>query len=172
MRKLICLCAACCICLCCIAGAYAGTLPEELPTAERPYAFTPAFTVRLDLLAAQWMMTENNRAFCTVLLALDLVMTDSSLFEARPMYVYESRIGKAEDTIRILIQSQDQELAYIILYDTLGGSALFYAEPWNDETLAAFEKGCTDQFFANGTDSLDSAYSYIMEIADTLFAAE
>lgn len=170
MRIIICLCLACLLCLSFTAGAYsqAGTVPDDLPDREHPYSYTPALTTRLDLLAAQWMMDENNRALCTVFLALDLVMDKQDMFAAHPMYVYESRIGKTEDTIRVIIRSQDRELAYIILYDSVSQTAQFYTELWNEETLAAFEQACTDQFFVNEAETLESAYSYAIEVIELL----
>ena len=136
---------------------------EDLPVAEDPHPFTPLLTAGEDLLAAQWMMNESTRAMCTVYLTLDLVLDSTPLFEAFPMNVFESRIGLSGDTIRIIVQSQDEQTAYIVLYDTVEQSALFYAAPWDESTLETFEQACTDQFWENTDEGLNGASQRIME---------
>ena len=70
------------------------------------------------------------------------------------MNVFASYIGCEEDIVKAIIPSQDETIAYIFEYDTFEKTALYYAEPWSDETLAAFEASCPDQYFANTEEAL------------------
>ncbi len=139
----------------------AGNAPEktvsidELPAKEDPYRFEPTVTNRQNYLTAQWMVDESTRALCTMSLTLDMDLKYSGSFEASfPMNVFGSFIGCEEDVIRTIVPSQDETIAYIFEYDAAEGTALFYAEPWNEDTLAAFEASCTDQYYANTEEAL------------------
>ena len=128
---------------------------EDLPTKENPYRFEPTITDRQNYLTAQWMVDESTRALCTMSLTLDLDISITSSFTASyPMNVFASYIGCEEDFIRTIIPSQDETIAYIFEYNPSEKTALYYAEPWNDETLEAFKASCTDQYYANTEEAL------------------
>ena len=128
---------------------------EELPTRENPYSFEPTITHRQNYLTPQWMIDESTRALCTMTLSLDLDISINNAFSAAyPMDVFKSFIGCEGDIIRTIVPSQDEAIAYIFEYDAAEGTALYYAEPWNEETLAAFEASCTDQYYANTEEAL------------------
>ena len=128
---------------------------EDLPTKENPYWFEPTITDRQNYLTAQWMVDESTRALCTMLLTVDLdISINSSFTAAYPMNVFNSFIGCEEDLIRTIVPSQDETIAYIFEYNTAEKTALYYAEPWSDETLEAFEASCTDQYYANTEEAL------------------
>ena len=128
---------------------------EDLPTKDNPYRFEPTITDRQNFLAAQWMVDESTRALCTMTLTLDLDISYTNSFTAAfPMNVFASFIGCEGDIIRTIVPSQDETIAYIFEYDTVEGTALYYAEPWNEDTLAAFEASCTDQYYANTEEAL------------------
>ena len=181
MRKFIMFCIICLMCIGCIAGSQAGSSsfgdfgaamqkdlnaaagsdeeqsPRELPGADQPHPFVPLNTAYMDLLPAEWMMDEYTRALCTNYLTLDLWVDNTYQNEAFPMNYGDSRIGMAGDTIRLITQSSDGEQALIILYDAAEQTALFYATPWDDSTLASFEQDCTDQYFINTAAGLENA---------------
>ena len=128
---------------------------EDLPTKENPYRFEPTITDRQNYLTAQWMVDGSTRALCTMTLSLDLDLSYSNSFTAAfPMNVFASYIGCEDDIIRTIVPSQDETIAYIFEYNPMERTALYYAEPWNEETLAAFEASCTDQYYANTEDAL------------------
>ena len=128
---------------------------EELPGKENPYRFEPTITNRQNYLTAQWMVDESTRALCTMTLTLDLdISITGSFTSSYPMNVFASFIGCEEDIIRTIVPSQDETIAYIFEYDAAEGTAQYYAEPWNEETLAAFEASCTDQYYANSEEAL------------------
>lgn len=127
----------------------------ELPAKDHPYAFKPTITNRQNYLAPQWMVDESTRALCTMTLTMDLDISITNSFKASyPMNVFASFIGCEGDTIRTIVPSQDETIAYIFEYDAAEGTALYYAEPWSAETLAAFEASCTDQYYANTEEAL------------------
>ena len=128
---------------------------EDLATKENPYRFEPTITDRQNYLTAQWMVDESTRALCTMTLTLDLDISITSSFTAAyPMNVFASYIGCEDDIIRTIVPSQDETIAYIFEYDVAEKTALYYAEPWSDETLEAFKASCTDQCYANTEEAL------------------
>ena len=128
---------------------------EDLPAKEDPYRFEPTITNRQNYLTAQWMVDESTRALCTMTLTMDLDISYTDSFTAAyPMNVFASYIGCEDDLIRTIVPSQDETIAYLFEYNASEGTALFYAEPWNEETLAAFEASCTDQYYANTEEAL------------------
>lgn len=145
---------------------------EDLPTKENPYRFEPTITDRQNYLTPQWMVDESTRALCTLILTLDLDISITSSFTAAyPMNVFGSYIGCEEDTIRTIVPSQDETIAYIFEYNPMEQTALYYAEPWSEETLAAFEASCTDQYYANTEEAMIYVAQIMMgsfeEAADT-----
>ena len=140
---------------------------EDLPKKENPYRFEPTITDRQNYLTAQWMVDESTRALCTMLLTMDLDISITSSFTASyPMNVFASYIGCEEDLIRTIVPSQDETIAYIFEYDTAGKTALYYAEPWSEETLEAFKASCTDQWYAN----TEEALIYVAQIMMNTFS--
>ena len=128
---------------------------EDLPTKENPYRFEPTITDRQNYLTAQWMVDESTRALCTMLLTMDLDISITSSFTAAyPMNVFSSYIGCEDDLIRTIVPSQDETIAYIFEYNASEKTALYYAEPWNDETLETFKASCPDQCYANTEEAL------------------
>ena len=137
---------------------------EDLPTKENPYRFEPTITDRQNYLTAQWMVDGSTRGLCTMSLTLDLDLSLTSSFTAAfPMNVFASYIGCEGDLIRTIVPSQDETIAYIFEYNVPEKTALYYAEPWNEETLAAFEASCTDQFYPNTEDALNYVAQIMMD---------
>ena len=137
--------------------SYAAPRPltlGDLPTKEDPFRFEPSITNNQNYLTAQWMIDASTRALCTMLLTLDLDIKAGTGSGSRLMNVFASYIGCEEDIVKAIIPSQDETIAYIFEYDTFEKTALYYAEPWSDETLAAFEASCPDQYFANTEEAL------------------
>lgn len=140
---------------------------EDLPTKENPYRFEPTITDRQNYLTAQWMVDESTRALCTMSLTMDMDISLTSSFTASyPMNVFASYIGCEEDLIRTIVPSQDETIAYIFEYNAMEKTALYYAEPWNDETLEAFKASCTDQCYAN----TEEALVYVAQIMMSSFS--
>ena len=148
---------------------YTGPKPltlADLPTKEDPYRFTPGITNQQNFLTAQWMVDGSTMALCTMLLTMDMELSLGTFGSgSHPMNVFASYIGCAEDTIRTIVPSQDETIAYIFEYDTVEGTALYYAEPWNEDTLAAFEESCTDQYYPN----TEEALNYVLPIMMNAF---
>ena len=128
---------------------------EDLPTKDNPYAFVPTSANGQGFVTAMWMDDGSTRAMCTLLLTLGLDLSDGSLDSNYSMDIYASLIGCEDDIVRTLVPSADGTFGYLIEYDTIEGTALFWGVPWDEESLNAFAESCPDQLYENQSDALD-----------------
>ena len=139
------------------------TSPEDLPTADNPYSFPPTITERQNLLLPQWMIDDGSRAVLAMVLTLDMSLSYGTMNLPYPMNMFAGSIGYADDTILLFVPSQDETVAFIFRYDTAEHTASYYAEPWSEEAVAAFEASCTDEFYPLTEEALNYAAQLMMD---------
>ena len=146
------------------------TVEFDYPEAaeEQPLEMEVNFMADRDMPTAMWMMDENSRAACTVLLLMDLSMGTDQGVENPPEFEIldnPSYVGSADDLIRVIIPVRGMEKALIMLFDNTQDTASYYYTDWNDAELDVQKEKCTDQFWENTTDALTA---YLISVQDAM----
>ncbi len=139
------------------AATTAQTVLTEHPeiTPEDPVWFELRTVKNQNMVTAQWMMNESTRAGCTMLLSLDLYVSDANdLSPSFDLMSNPSYVGSAGDTIYVAALSPDMTLAIVFRFYPYENTANFYLTEWNQEVLAELEALCEDGFYVNSTDEL------------------
>ena len=143
-------------------GIESASVPENTDydypdaTEETPLPLELHLMAGRDTPTAVWMMDEDARAACTVLLMMDEGLFNQQELDNPPQYDIlnaPSYIGCVEDLIYVIVPVKGMKKAIIYLFDNAADTASYYFTDWSSDALAAFEAKA-DQFYENSPDAL------------------